>query len=190
VDELGALLRSQPTLGERDAILPFFKESPDLSLLVGSYFPDLIEPDVLAHEYQLSAHFRADLVVGDSQRGHYVFVELEDAAPDGVFVTRGGRATPEWSPRLEHAFSQVIDWFWILEDMRSTTDFADTFGDRAARFHGLIVIGKDLDLGDREKSRLAWRTDRVVVDSHKISCVSFDMLHGDLDFGLRTYFSA
>ena len=154
---------------------------------IASYIPDIVHPDMLAHEYPVHGQFRADLVVGDTDRQHYLLVEFENGAADGFFTQRKGKSTLEWSPRFEHAFSQVVDWFWALEDMRHTGGFSDTYGSSLARFHGLVVIGQGATLGPTEKRRLAWREDRVVVDSHKISCRSFDDLFTDRDYRLRTY---
>jgi hypothetical protein len=187
LDDLAALLRIPGPLKERDDVLPFFKKRPDLSMLISLYLPDLIDADVLAHEFGLSGKFCADLVVGDTARGQYLLVEFEDGTPDGPFQRRGKKCTPEWHPRFEHAFSQLVDWYWLLEDQRSTQDFASVFG-RSAQFHGLIVIGKGVALAPAETSRLAWRKRKVVVDSHWVSCVTFDQLHDDLDSKLKLYY--
>jgi hypothetical protein len=32
-----------------------------------------------------------------------------DLTPASVFTTRKGKSTPEWSPRLDHGFSQILD---------------------------------------------------------------------------------
>ena len=72
--------------------------------------------------------------------------------------------------------------------MRSTGDFQNTFGSRRAKFQGLIVIGKDMNLSLQEKDRLKWRIDRTMIDSNAISCVSFNELKDDLDYWLTTYY--
>ncbi|WP_227498532.1 Shedu anti-phage system protein SduA domain-containing protein [Synechococcus sp. PCC 7336] len=58
---------------------------------------------------------------------------------------------------------------------------------RRATFHGLIVIGKDMNLSPRERDRLKWRLGRTMIDSNAISCVSFNGLCDDLDYWLETY---
>jgi hypothetical protein len=156
-------------------------------MLIGGYVLNIGSADALTHEYPLCEHFRADLIVGNTAKHDYLLVEFEDAAPDGLFVKRA-RSVLEWSPRYEHAFSQVVDWLWTLEDQRSTGDFESVFGSRRARFHGLIVVGKDVHLESREMDRLRWRTDKVMVDSQRVSCVTFDELADDLDFRLMTYY--
>ncbi|WP_221065467.1 Shedu immune nuclease family protein [Methylomagnum ishizawai] len=181
------LLASKPKLSETGDILPFFKQCPDLSLLICKYFPKAKNPDVLAHEYEIYGDFVADLVVGDSAAHQYLLVEFEDATPDSIFKYKGKKSTPDWSPRIECAYSQLVDWLWKLEDMRSTNDFFCEFGSHRARFQGLIVIGKDMKLAQREIDRLRWRMDRTLIDSNAISVVSFDELAEEFDYWLKTH---
>ncbi|MNK93647.1 hypothetical protein D3C87_1138200 [compost metagenome] len=182
-----SLLTTKPTLSEQKDVLPFFKKSIDLSLLICSYFPKIKTADRFAHEYEIDGDFVADLVVGDSKMHHYLLVEFENGAADSVFKRKGKKATPDWASRFEGAYSQLIDWLWKLEDKRSTADFSSTFGNRRATFQGLIVIGKDMNLSQQEKDRLKWRMDRTMIDSNAVSVVSFDELADDLDHWLKTY---
>ena len=124
LDEFKKLLDNHPTLDERRDILPFFREREHLSAFIGSYFaPSIENSDRLAFEYSLFGDFFCDLVVGDSARGVYCFVEFEDATPTSIFESRGQKATLEWSSRFERGFSQIVDWFWKLDDMRGTIEF-------------------------------------------------------------------
>lgn len=116
-NEFSNLLNSEPVLHERKHVLPFFKQRDDLSLLICRYFPKIKKPDRIAHEYQISGDFVADLVVGDSSAYHYLLVEFEDGKPDSVFKQKSGKATPDWAPRFESAYSQLVDWLWKLEDI-------------------------------------------------------------------------
>jgi Domain of unknown function (DUF4263) len=116
-------------------------------------------------------------------------VEFENGSSDSVFKTRGRKSTPDWTRRFEGAYSQIVDWLWKLEDMRSTVDFTNTFGSRRAQFRGLIIIGKDMNLAPQEQDRLKWRLDRTLIDSNPISTISFDDLSRDLDRWLTLYFS-
>lgn len=186
-NNLAAMLAGKPILSEQKDVLPFFKSSKNLSLLICSYFPKIKTPDLFAHEYEIDGDFVADLVVGDSKVHHYLLVEFENGASDSVFKRKGKKATPDWAPRFEGAYSQLIDWLWKLEDKRSTADFVNTFGSRRATFQGLIVIGKGMSLSQQEKDRLKWRMDRTMIDSNAISAVSFDELAEDLDHWLKTY---
>lgn len=168
-NDFEVLLKSKPELSERDDVLPFFKQRRDLSLLICNYFPKLKRPDSLAHEYEIYGDFVADLVVGDSSVHQYLLVEFENGAPDSIFKRKGTKATPDWSPRFEGAYSQLVDWLWKLEDMRGSRDFECKFGSNRAKFQGLIVIGKDMHLAPQEQDRLQWRMDRTMIDSNAIS---------------------
>jgi Domain of unknown function (DUF4263) len=186
--EFDDLLKSKVRLEERKDVLPFFKKRHDLSMLIGSYFPKLVNPDRFAHEYAIYGDFVADLVVGDSLRNHYLLVEFENGDRNSVFKQVGQKATPEWAPRFEKAYSQLVDWFWKLEDMKNTTDFLNTFGSHRSTFQGLIVIGKDMQLLPQEQDRLKWRINRTFIDSNAISCVSFNELCEDFDTWLKKYY--
>jgi hypothetical protein len=48
-DEYSALLAGKPTLSERKDVLPFFKKSHNLSLLICNYFPGIKTPNCFAH---------------------------------------------------------------------------------------------------------------------------------------------
>ena len=174
-------------LHERKDVIPFFKKSHNLSILICTYFPQIKNPSKFAHEYEIYGDFIADLVVGDSNTQHYLLIEFENGAPDSIFKKKQNKATPEWASRFEGAYSQLVDWLWKLEDMRTTADFQNTFGSRRAKFQGLIIIGKDMNLAPQEKDRLKWRIDRTMIDSNAISCISFDELKEDLDHWLKTY---
>lgn len=186
-NEFDLLLKSKPTLSEQKDVLPFFKRRKDLSLLICNYFPNIKFHDRYAHEFQIYGDFVADLVVGDSASKHYLLVEFEDGNPNSVFRRKGAKATPDWSPRFEGAYSQLVDWLWKLEDMRSTAHFQSAFGSRRATFQGLIVIGKNMALTDQEIDRLKWRTTRTRVDSNTIECVSFEELASDLNHWLTSH---
>jgi len=140
------LLATKPELSEQKDVLPFFKRCENLSLLICSYFPKIKTPDRFAHEFAINGDFVADLVVGDSKAHQYLLVEFENGTSDSIFKQKGKKATPDWAPRFESAFSQIIDWLWKLEDQRSTAAFESTFGSRRATFQGLIVIGKGMGL--------------------------------------------
>lgn len=186
-NDFSNLLSTKQILSEQKDVLPFFKSSKDLSLLICNYFPRIRKADRFAHEFEIYGDFVADLVVGDSKAKHYLLIEFQDGTPDSVFRTKGKKATPEWAPRFESAHSQLVDWLWKLEDMRSTADFQNTFGSRRATFQGLIVIGKDMRLADQEADRLKWRLSRSKIDSNSIECVSFNELSEDLDHWLTTF---
>jgi len=177
LEEFKQLLQSRQSLSERNDILPFFRERQHLSAAVGFYNPDIIQPSQIAFEYDMFGDFASDLVVGDSVSKAYCFVEFEDAAPNSIFVSKAGKNTPEWSPRFEHGCSQIVDWFWKLDDMERTEDFENRFNGRAIDYIGVLVIGRNENLELRERKRLAWRKKKLLVNSQHIKCITFDELY-------------
>lgn len=177
--EFQTFLGSRTILKERDEILPFFKMRKHLSAFLGVYSPPTIRYDRIAHEYPLFGDFTCDLVAGDWSRRAYTFVEFEAAAPDSVFVKRR-RNTPEWSPRFEQGFSQIVDWFYKLDTQRHLPDFEERFGARVIHASGLLVVGRKQDFGPRERDRLHWRQDHIAVNGKRIDCMTFDDLCEDM----------
>ena len=187
LQKLETLLSSKSELKERDEILPFFRENKHLASFIGSYIPDIANPDRLAIEYDLFGDFSCDLAVGDSTSQTFLLVEFEDARPESLFIKPRSKSTPEWAPRLEHGFSQVVDWFWKLSDNEKSDDYEHRFGTRHAAIHGLVVVGRDQNLEPREKARLRWRQDHTIVHSKKVSVITFDQLVKDIKYRLSKY---
>jgi len=188
-NDFDTLMSTKPTLDERADILPFFKTNKNLSLLISTYIPNIKNPSLIGSEYQIDNNFVADLIIGDPQVHRYLLVEFENGTADGVFKQKGKKATRDWASRFEGAYSQIVDWIWKLEDLRSTSDFTSVFGSPRAIFQGIIIIGKDMVLSPQEKDRLKWRMDKTMIDSNAVSCVSFNELKDDFDHWLTTYYN-
>lgn len=178
-EQLRNFLATNHELQERKQVLPFFKDRPQLSAFLGSYHPDIVRYDLVAHELPLFGDFVADLVVGDSKNNAFAFIEFEDASPESIFVKKK-KATPDWSPRFEHGFSQLVDWFFKLHELGQTVDFEEKFGSRTIRHLGILVIGRTEHLGIREEQRLRWRQEYVLLNSRQIHCKTFDRLCDDI----------
>ncbi|WP_204103030.1 MULTISPECIES: Shedu anti-phage system protein SduA domain-containing protein [Spirulina sp. CCY15215] len=177
--EFKNLLDSSRFLSEQDEILPFFRKRVQLSLAIGAYYPEILQPDRIAFEYDLFGDFACDLVIGDSKRQSYCFVEFENAVENSIF-RKTKRNLSEWSPRFERGFSQIIDWFYKLDTQSETRDFEYRFGGRSIYSMGLLIIGRDADLSQKEKDRLEWRKRKILVNSHHIYCLTFDDLYRTL----------
>jgi hypothetical protein len=174
---LRALLDQQAELEEQRDLKPFFASHPQLAAFLGSYSADLTRFDLLAYEYQLFGDFACDLVVGDSKRQAYGFIELEEATSTSIYHRQGKKATLEWANGFTHGFHQIIDWFWKLDDMANTDDFAARFGRRRVPYFGLLVIGRSSALASpREQQRWEWHRRKVVVNSMPILHVTYDEL--------------
>jgi hypothetical protein len=174
------LLDGKPTLNEHDDIRPFFKANRHLAAMVGSYNPRINGFDRIADEFDLFGDYSCDLVVGDSTSHNFCFVEFEDASPNSIFTKKRGKATPEWSPRFDHGFSQILDWFAILEDQKRTAQFKSKFGADVIQYVGLLVIGRRHFLNNTQYDRLRWRSEHVQVGARQVNCITFDELYQTL----------
>jgi hypothetical protein len=137
--------------------------------------------DRIAYEFDVFGDHAADLIVGDSTRQAYGFIEFEDAVPDSIFRKEAKKSTLAWASRYERGYSQIVDWFWKLDDLVKTDTLRHRFeGAQSIHYYGLLVIGRTRHLEPLERARFSWRRDRVVVDSRHIYCLRFDELYNDL----------
>lgn len=187
VSELRKWLAGRAELEERKHILPFFRKRLHLSAYLASYNPNVIRFDRLAFEYSLFGDFTCDVAVGDSVKHTYCFVEFENATADSIFVKQSKKATREWSSRFSRGFNQIVDWFYKLEDMKRSNDFAARFGGPSASYTAILVVGRDQHLLPGERERMEWRRTNVLVASQNVQCVTFDGLLEDLDARLQTF---
>jgi hypothetical protein len=186
VEDLRVLLEGSMDLKET-TLLDFFGDRPDLIALIGTYNPENLRLDRIAREYTLFGDFRCDFAIGDSKRRAYTFVEFENADRQSLFVRPRNKKTSEWSPRFEHGYSQVVDWFYKLHVMADTPDMEARLGMRSIDFTGVLIVGRDGHMDASEKLRLKWRRDYTIVNSKRIVCVTFDQLLDDLTFRLDGY---
>jgi hypothetical protein len=176
----GRLLKSRTDLSERADIQPLFKKSTHLAAYMGTIFPEIGPATELVFEYPFFGDFKADLLLGNKTGKKFCVVEFEDGREDSIFKKQPKRSNPEWSARFEHGFSQLTDWFCHLNDFKGTEAFKKTFGNGHVRFFGLLIVGRNASLDQTRRSRLDWRTEKVLVDSHPITCLTFDDLHESL----------
>jgi hypothetical protein len=89
----------------------------------------------------------------------------------------GVKGTPDWSPRLERGFSQIIDWFYLLADNQKTHQFKSFFSIDLANYCGLLILGRDgfLTTGDM-RHRLRWRSQNTLVAGKQVHILTFDEL--------------
>jgi hypothetical protein len=187
LEEFEKLLLNNKELKESKDILPFFKQRLHLSAFIGFYVPQIIRFNQIKHEFTFFGDFLADLAIGDSVNNTYCFIEFEDATKNSIFVNKKGKTTSEWSPRFEHGFSQIIDWFWKIDDYKNTSLARSIFGSENIEFYGILVIGRDAFISPIDKARLNWRLNKVLVDSRKVICITFDQLARDMRDRLSLY---
>jgi hypothetical protein len=186
VAELRTLLDSHAHLKEA-TFRDFFRSRPHASALIGPYTASVRRVDLLAYEYSVFGDYRCDRAIADSITRACTFVELEDAGPRSLFVKHGDKSTREWSPRFDHGFSQVVDWFYKLQDMANTATMEARFGKRAIDYTGVLVIGRDQHMNTGERDRVRWRREHIIVNSKRIFCVTYDELLEDLTARLDWY---
>lgn len=162
--------------GERDEVLPFFKAHRHLAGLIGTWNTRLRAPDVIRSELEFFGDHACDLAIGGMASREFCFVEFEDARPGSVFRPQKKNRSADWAARLEHGFGQILDWFRLLDDMRNTARFHTQFGDRAADYVGVLVIGRRAFLTPVEQARLRWRSTHVSVSGRRVECLTFDDL--------------
>jgi len=130
--------------------------------------------------------FVADVIVGDEAGQSFCFIEFEDGRSTSIF-RRTARRASEWTPRFDHGASQIIDWFWKLDDLKGTATLARLFGSRAIDAAGLLVIGRDSGVTAADYPRLVWRREKVRVGRRRLYCCTFDELATDLRERLATF---
>jgi hypothetical protein len=72
--------------------------------------------------------------------------------------------------------------------MAHTDEFEARFGGRHIDYFGVLVAGRDADLAHpRERRRWEWRSQKVLVNSFSIQCVTYDGLYHFLSAKLNHY---
>jgi len=186
IDEFGALLQAKAELSEKADIQPFFKSRVQVSAFIGSLMRNIGPATQICFEYSFFGDYAADLVLGDKAYRQFCVIEFEDGRLQSIFKPSQTGNTRVWSPRFEHGFSQLIDWYTMLDDLKKSERFKRDFGDGHIRFSAMLIIGRDSGVSDSyDRFRLNWRADKVSVDSNNVICVTFDELHYHMDRQLR-----
>lgn len=189
LNEFKNLLDSKKELDEESDILPFFKARKNLSTQIATLITPMVVNEKIAFEFDLFGDFASDIAVGDLNSNTYCFIEFEDAKANSIFVKKGKKYKLEFSPRLEHGISQIVDWFYKLDGLQNTDDFEERFGKNKIKYEGILVIGRDRFLDTSLKKRFDWRTSNTVINSKHINCYTFDELY-DLLASKITYMRA
>jgi hypothetical protein len=184
LQEFKTLLDVNVELNEQRQILPFFKKHKQLSALLGTYNPKNLRKNAIAHELELFGDFACDLAVGDSLSHAYCLVEFEDASRKSLFVDKG-RHHPEWSPRFEHGFGQLVDWMWRVSDEKQTETFRTLFGESEANIVPLLVIGRSSFMNLAAAKRFRWRNRHVQLMGAPTTCLTYDELYEELLFKIQ-----
>jgi Domain of unknown function (DUF4263) len=182
--------KGQGDLGEMSDLLPFFDAHEQLCALMGMYNPKIVDYQniCIAREFSIFGDHKADLAIADIKNREFCFIEFEDAKKASIFNTAGKKATPDWSTRYDHGFSQLIDWILWIENNKGNTADAGRFKAASIQFNMLLVIGRDRDLAvPALRERFDWRSESVVVASKKVHCITYDKLYDDVSTRLRIF---
>ncbi|MBI1829282.1 MAG: DUF4263 domain-containing protein, partial [Thaumarchaeota archaeon] len=188
LNQFKKLLDEKQDLRERKDIQKNFKEWTHLSMYIASYNPRVSEFNRYKHEYDIGGKFRCDLIAGDGSNNAYCLIEFEATGKEYIFAPKvPSKYTRDWSSDFEHGFSQIIDWFWLLDTSQHALNmFSPPFNKEGVCYCGILIIGRDNDLKPKEdeaeehnsqeemKARLEWRHDKVIVNSKKILCITYD----------------
>lgn len=178
LSEYKELLDNNKDLLEQKVVLPFFKERLHLSALIGSIHGGIAANVKYAHEFSLIGDNTCDLVTYSECNNSISFIEFEDALSNSVFKQNSKKSELDWSPRFEHGFSQIVDWFFKLDDLKKTNKIKSLLGDSNLTHHGMLVIGRDNYLNDESlRFRLHWRSTNVIINSVPILCLTYDSLY-------------
>jgi hypothetical protein len=178
VEAFEHLLNSKVELEEKADIQPIFKKYPPLILmmadLVGMSGMDIDEVDC---EIRLWGDFFCDLGFGSSKINTYCLVELEDAKKNSIFKDKP-KSQPKFSDRFEGGISQFIDWFWKIDGQKNNaTEIEHLFSAHNPTIKAILIIGRTGFFRNRtEKSRFKWRSEKTIIDSKKIECLTYDDL--------------
>ena len=181
------MLSSRSDLAERDDIQRFFRRHKQLTAFIGTFAPNIGPASRLAFEFPFLGDFSADVVLGNPTTGSYCVIEFEDAKPNSIFSKLRNKSTTEWSRRFEHGFSQLVDWFYSLDDFKKTERFARDFGHGHITFLGVLILGRTTHLSTADRNRLKWRTEKVRIDSHAVECLTLDDLYEVLQSRISYY---
>ena len=164
-------------LSEQRDLIPFFKANRNLAALVGHFNSMVSNPNLIKSELEFFGDYVCDLAVGERETGQFCFVEFESAEADSLFRQIGSKGTTDWSPRLEHGFSQIIDWFYLLTENQKTHQFRSFFSTDQAHYCGLLILGRDSFLTtDDMRHRLRWRSQNTLVAGKHVHILTYDEL--------------
>lgn len=162
----------------------FFTARPNLLLLMPGVFISDLLPAAYVPQCSILHEFRADYAVANSDRSRFIFVEFEHARANSIFSTKAStkaHQSYQWSRSFEHGFSQIVDWYYRLDDYQRTSRLQEHFGAPAIKYIGLLVVGRDRYLHASGLSqRFEWRRSHTVINSLHIRCVTFDELAVEL----------
>jgi hypothetical protein len=141
-------------------------------------------PDMIKFELALKGMFRTDLVLGNDGQRRFGLIEFEDAEANSIFK-RGTTQYRSWSPRIEHGFSQILDWAWVRSDHPNDSVLLAGFGGPITTSAYAVVCGRDASLADDvERKRFKHRRDYLKVEGQPALVLTYDEMVRSMDDNL------
>lgn len=141
-------------------------------------------PDMIKFELALKGMFRTDLVLGNDGQRRFGLIEFEDAEATSIFK-KGTVQYRSWSPRIEHGFSQILDWAWVRSDHPSDSVLLAGFGGPITTSAYAVICGRDASLADDvERKRFKHRRDHLKVEGQPALVLTYDEMVRSMDDNL------
>ena len=172
------------------AIVREIKARPNMACLLASLL-GMPAPDLIRFELTLKGMFRTDLVLGNDALRKFGLIEFEDATETSLFKGGTGQYR-SWSPRIEHGFSQIIDWAWIRSDHPNDTVLVSAFGGPIETSAYAVICGRDDSLRDHiERKRFSHRRGSLKIEGHPAVILTYDEMVRSMEDSLavaKTWF--
>ncbi len=171
------LLNTHHELEEKRDVQPFFKRHEELiPLLAELGRVSRSNVDEYEFEFDLWQDLVCDIGIGDSKSNTYCLIELEAAKRNSIFKNKP-KNYPKYSDRLECGYSQIIDWFFKIDEMKNTSSIRRRFAGDYPRVNAVLIIGRSHVLDtDLERNRFNWRRDNTLIGAKNVNCLTYDEL--------------
>jgi hypothetical protein len=177
ISEFRILLNKYDEFEEKKHIQPFFKKHPVLIfLLAGLGQISRSNVDEYEFEFDLWQDLVCDIGIGNSKANAYCLIELEGAQKNSLFKSKP-KNYPKYSDRLECGYSQIIDWFFKIDELKNTSSIKRRFAGDYPRVNAVLIIGRSHFLNtDLERNRFNWRRDNTLIGAKNVNCLTYDEL--------------
>lgn len=176
-------LHDETFVGEAE-IVAQIKQRPHMACLLASTL-GLEAPDLIRFELALKGMFRTDLVLGNHGTRRFGLIEFEDATEHSIFK-KGAAQYRQWAPRIEHGFSQIVDWAWVRQDHPNDTVLVNGFGGPISTSCYAVICGRDDSLRDDvERKRFAHRRSSLKIEGHPALVMTYDEMVRAMSDSLR-----
>ena len=161
------------TFVSETTIVSEIKSRPQMACLLASTL-GLPAPDMIKFELSLKGMFRTDLVLGNNGQRRFGLIEFEDAELTSIFK-RGTIQYRYWPDRIEHGFSQILDWAWVRSDHPNDSVLLAGFGRPITASAYAVICGRDASLADDvERKRFKHRRDHLKVEGQPALVLTYD----------------